>query len=320
MEESTAREGVEVDVETEAETPDAPEVEAEETEQPEAETDDTEADDAEGSEEGEGDEEQAPEVDEFDFGGNKLQLPKGSVPDELRERIESFSKGIWGDYTREKQSIAERAKSLEARERAAEKIVGLGGETLQTYSHGLQVRAELEQLGQVDLQALWQSNPDQARRISDTISRKQAEFQTIHNQLSQQEQALTQTQQAEVARRKDEGKAFIEKRVKNFTTEHLPAVLEYAEKTLGMSRQEAEEGWALNPGITLAVYEATLLRKMKEAAKKPKPVAQAKPVQPLKSKGGGNGVKLDLVRDAAKFDADEWARQRNKQLARRRAR
>lgn len=304
---STAREGVEAAEDSE-ETQAA---EVAEDQEAEAQTDD-ETDENDGDEDGEQEEEK--EEIEFDFGGNKLRVAKDSIPPEVAEQLDKFTKGTWSDYTRKSQDIAERSKALEARESAVEKLATLNGETLQTYSKGLQLKAELEQLSQIDLNALWQSDPDQARRVSDAISRKQAEFQSTVNQVAQKEAELTQAQQAELARRMDEGKQLMERRVKGWS-EKVPEVLDYVVKAYGMSKEEAET-WPLNPKTAEMAYKAMMFDRMQATAKKPAPKqAKAEPVKPMKAKGAATKGNLDLVKDADKMSADEWMRRRNAQLA-----
>jgi len=311
MSDTTAREGV---VPEEAAEPvETEEVTEEVTDKGLAYTDPDAPKEAEGegSDEESDEEEQEPEVDIFDFGGNKMELPKGSVPEELRAKIEEFSKGTWSDYTRKSQAIAEQAKALEARESAVEKIVSLNGDALQTYSQGLQIKAELEQLSRIDMNAMWQSDPDQARRVSDRLAQKQAEFQSVVSKVSNYEQQLSQAQQAELARRKDEGKAVIERTVKGFVADHLPAVLDYAAESLGISREEAERDWALSPKVTLWAHKAMLYDRMQAKTKAPAPKQQtAAPVTPIKGKGG------KAAKDPDKMTPDEWLKWRNAQIAR----
>lgn len=260
---------------------------------------------------GDGEEGEAEEI-EFDFGGNKLRVPKNQLPEELAGKVQEFAKNIWGDYTRKSQENAESKKSLEARERAIEKLTSLNGEALQTYSRGLAVREELAQLAQIDLNKLWQSNPDDARRVSDRISQKQAEFNSIVQQVNQKEQELSTAQQAETARRAEEGKQLVERRIKGFSEKDLT---EYAVKS-GIPQEDAGK-WALNPVVTEAFWKAMLYDRMQANAKKPAPKVQAEPVKPMKAKGAATSGSLDLVKDADKLSADEWARRRNEQVRKR---
>jgi hypothetical protein len=120
-----------------------------------------------------------PEEIEFDFGGNKLRIPKGTMPDEIAEKLDQFTKGTWSDYTRKSQEVAEQRKVLAAEAEYVARVKTLTDEGQRTFARGLQLREEVEQLAKVDLQALWQSQPDQARRVSDLLSAKQAEFQRV---------------------------------------------------------------------------------------------------------------------------------------------
>lgn len=313
--ETTGAEGA---VETETlETPEAeaPEAEADEVSQ-EAAADDAETDaddDAEVSGDEDDGEDQEPKVIEFDFGGNKMQLPEGSVPDELAEQIDKFAKGTWSDYTKKSQEVAEHRKSLEARESAVQKMETMNGEALTSYATGLQLKAEIEQLQGIDLQSMWQSDPDRARQISDTLSAKQAQFQNTVNDVAQKEQELTQAQQAELDRRKDEGRQLIERQSPGFETLHLNDVVTYAVEKLGVDPDAAKDDWALNPAMTLAVQKAMMFDRMQATAKKPatKP-AQAKPVKPIAKKGGTRTSSVPSDSDSA----EAWMAKRQKQIAR----
>lgn len=305
---------VQEEVAPEQEAPEAEEVEEQE---PASQESDGEVSEQETETEGDGEQdEQEPEYDEFDFGGNKLQLPKGSVPDELRDKIESFTKGTWGDYTRKNQELAEQKSRIEARAAAVEKLESLNGEALDKYSRGLAIRQEIEQLQGMNTEQLWQSNPDRARRISDAISRKSAEFNNIVQEVSKIEGELSKAQEAEVSRRLEEGKREVERRIPGFSEKYAPQVVDYAVKS-GIPEKDAGK-WAANPIVTEMAYKAMLYDRLQEQASKtakPKP-AQAQPVATGKTKGGGK-PRLDLVRDADKMSPEEWARRRNAELAKR---
>ena len=240
--------------------------------------------------EGEDSADEAVEMREYDFGGNKLEIPIDSVPAELADMIEAFTKSTYADYQKKSQANADTAKNLAAREDAVGKITQLNGDALQTYSSGLQLRSEIEQLKAIDIQSLWQSNPDQARRLSDTISKKQADFQNIVALVGQQEQALDAAQQTEIVRRRDAGVSTLDKKYSNFSTEKAPEVVKYAMEVGGMTQAEAN-GWPLNPKVTEFAYKAMLYDRMQSKAKTPssKPT-QARPVASIKSRGNAAGT------------------------------
>lgn len=293
------------------------EVEAEqvETEEPEAEEAEAEQADGDDTDDTEEEVEEEPEEIEFNFHGKKLRVPKGSIPDELATQVDEFVRNAESVTARKLQDVAEKVKSAEAREAVADKLLSINNEALDAYSRGLQLKAEIERLEAVDLYALRQSDPDKARWVSDELAIKRSEFQKSVNQVSQKEAELSNAQKAEIARRKSEGEAAIEKQIKGFKTEKLPAIIDYAVNTLGMPKDAAENDWALNPAITIAVHKAMLWDQAQASAKsaKPKP-AQAQPVKPQKPKGQTRNT-LDLVKDASKMSTEEWVRRRNQQLA-----
>ena len=291
----------------------APEIETEETNAGAGvETEDQEGstvtdDEAEGTSEGDenGDGEDGGEAEEIElnFGGDKLRVPKGAIPEEVVSKISEFSKNLEAGYTKKFQDVAEQRKSIEARAQAVEKIQTLSTEALNTYSRGLSVKQELEQLQKIDVNALWQSNPDQARRVSDAISAKTTEFNSIVQQVQQLEGQTQQHQQAEFVRLRQEGEAAIEKRIPGFAQKHLPAVSEYMIQQ-GLPKEEVNN-WPMNPLYTQVAYKAMLYDRMQAQAKKAaKPTATtAAPITPMKGGKGGTAQK-----DVSKMSAADMAK------------
>lgn len=260
--------------------------------------------------EDEGDEEGVEEI-EFDFGGNKLKVRKDQIPEEIAAKVDEFSKGIWSDYTRKSGEIAETRKALEADKQVVEQLKSVNSDMLSAYSEGMSVRRELEQLQAIDLNSMWQSEPDRARRISDAIAQKQAQFQSAVSKVDQLERQSHQDQQADVSRRAEAGRQAVMKAVPNFDEK---ALVEYAVKS-GIEPESAKN-WAVNPQVAILAHKAMLYDKMTAAASKPKQSAQAAPVVPVPNKGTAKG-KPDLVKDADKMSADEWLKQRNAQIKQR---
>tara|TARA_Y100000310_G_scaffold241569_1_gene245588 strand:- start:3363 stop:4493 length:1131 start_codon:yes stop_codon:yes gene_type:complete len=260
----------------------------------------------EGEAEGEG-EEAAGDTLVFDFGGNKLEVPKDSVPPELAEKIDTFSKDIWKDYSRKSQANAEVAKSNKLRGDTLEKMAGLNGAALQTYSTGLLLRTEIAQLQQIarptaaEMDDLHRTDPDRYRRVSDQyadidrqISTKQAQFQDVVARVGQQEAELDGAHQAELERRSTAGRTVLDKRIPDFSTKHAPKVVAYAVER-GMTVVEAN-AWALNPMLTEMGYKAMLYDRMQAAAAKAangSPRAQASAAPALKAKGAASDTPSD---------------------------
>lgn len=268
--------------------PESPDVEAPEGDEP------TEPVDGEGDQE--------PELREFDFGGNKFTVPKDAIPDELAAEIEKFTKGTWSDYTRKSQDVAEQKRALEAEKTAVERLAKLNGDALYSFSKGLQLKNEIEQLQRVNLDQLWQSDPDRARRVSDQLAVKQAEFQRTIHDVQTKEAELTTAQQQEVQRQMEEGRKHVERYVKGFE-QKVPEVVEYVTKTYGMTKEQAES-WPLNPATAAMAYKAMMYDRMQASASTKKTVgkAEVKPVVPQKGKGGV------AVKDAARGSVEDMKR------------
>lgn len=238
--------------------------------------------------------EQTEEI-EFDFGGNKFKVPKGSIPDEIADQLDKFTKGTWSDYTRKSQEVAEVRKSVEARAQAVAKLESINGEVLNAYSKGLQIKAEIEQLRAIDVNALWQSNPDQARRVSDLMAQKSAEFNATVNKVAQLETGLTQAQEAEAARRAQEGEAVLERRIKGFS-QKVPEIIDYVAQNYGIDKDHAAKVWRQDPATAEMAYKAMMFDRMQSAGKKPAPVAPktAAPMVAMKAKGASPASNLNL--------------------------
>ena len=248
--------------------------------------------DGEASSDGDGEDEDTqgePEAEELNFGGEKLTIPKGAIPEEVKTKLQDFAKNLEAGYTRKFQDVAEQRKQAEARLETVERLATLEGDALQTFSRGLQIKSEIERLGKIDLNALWQSNPDQARRVSDEMNRLNGEFQKVTQETSRKEAEAAEARRKFTDERMAEGRQIVERQIKGFNESE---VIDYVTKTHGMSAEEAKT-WPLNPVTAIMAHKAMLYDRM-QASAKPKPAqkqaAPAKPSAPVKGKGGA-GVK-----------------------------
>ena len=244
------------------------------------------------------------ETIEFDFGGTKLEVLKDSLPPELAGRVQEFASGIWSDYTGKSQANADMAKGLEARSSALDNLTQLNGDVLTTYTRGMQIQSEIAQLRQVDTNALWnsqdpdpavrQEQSDRARRVSDLLSQKQSEFDNVVAQVGEYETRLNSAQAEESVRVAEKGKAVLDGRIKNFSSEKAPEVVKYAIAS-GMDKATAEE-WSHNPRVTEWAYKAMLYDRMatkrKQVSRK-STSAVAQPVTQMKSAGNAGVVSND---------------------------
>lgn len=273
--------------------------------------DEAEEAESEGEEEEEAEQEtEEVEMLEFDFGGNKLEIPKGSVPTELSEKIDKFSKDLWSDYTRKSQQNAEITKSLQTRAQALETLQGLNNEALDAFTQGKSIKAELEQLDAINMQALWQSDPDRARQLTDLKAQKSAQLQDIIVKVDRYEAQLAQARQQETARLADEGRQILERKFKGFSTEIAPKLVDYVVKNYGMPKEQAEQ-WAINPTMTEMALKAMKFDEMQRSTTKTKSTApKAAPV-----KAAAKGGKGTVVRDPAKMNMEQYAAWRKQQGA-----
>lgn len=298
-------EGVEPEaVETETTDQAAPEPDATDDEQPE--TDELDAD-AEGDEDTAEDDEEVVEKVEIDLGGNKLSLNKGDVPDDVLEQVQSFVKDSWAATTKRNQENAEKARSLEAREAALGRLDRLEEQTLEAYSDGHNALKQLQKLPTPEqVRQLWQSpNPldrDRARQLSDTRAELERDYNDAIAKVNEHEKTYFSERDAEMQRRREEGKQLVERMSPGFTKD-LDAVIEYASSDLGVDEKAAREGWADNPAMAVAVRKAMLYDRMKAAqqkqgAGKQKPVKAPEPSKPLKGKGGPSTPDISRMSEA----------------------
>lgn len=253
-------------------------------------------------EEGEDDGDEPEEFDEINIGGEKLRTPKGAIPEEILAKVSGFAKNLEGGFTKKFQEVAESRKEIEARETAVSKLLMMNDDLLTDFSRGKHLKEEIQRLSTIDKQALWQSNPDQARQLSDVIAQKEAELHGIINQVTQKETQLNQTQQQEMQRRMEVGREIVEREIKDFSAKE-PEIIEYVVKHYGMSQEEAKT-WPLNPNTAKMAYKAMMFDRM-QASAKPKPApkpAQAKPFTPVRGKGGAS------VKDASSMSTGEMAK------------
>jgi hypothetical protein len=285
------------DVPTE-ETPEI-ETEATEAEAPE-EVEETEATDSEeegGEDEGEDEE---PEEIELKVGGDVLKVPKGAMPEEIRDQVQKFVDSAESSYTRKFQEVAESRKALEARQQSIERLASLNDTQQDLYARGTTLKSEIARLQAVDLNAMWQSNPDEARRVSDRLAQRQAQFQQTVNELSQTESQFNQAREQQIVQQREAGRAVIQKAVPDFKPEPVIdyVVKAYADLGQPMSKEEAQANWSLNPGYAVIARKAMLYDQQQAKAKtigtKPKPAEVKAPVTAPKGRGAAKSAALNL--------------------------
>lgn len=262
-------------------------------------TDEVESDSEDGGEEIE------VKMREFNFGGTKLNVPFDSVSDEIADQLQKYSTSIQGDYTRGTQKNADMRTALEGREKATDKLITLNNQALNTYAQGLKLKEEISELSAIDLNSLWNSNPDQARQVSDALGKKQADFQSVVALVNEQDAAVSQHQHSELVRRREEGTKLLDGKYKNFSSVEAPKLIEYA-VSKGMSKEDAVN-WSLNPIVAEMGFKAMLYENMQKNVKN-KPTRRSA-VTPVKAKKS-TGKSTSSSKDPNKMTMAEFAKWR----------
>jgi hypothetical protein len=252
---------------------------------------------------------------ELDVAGTKHKLKKGTPVEDAVDLIQQYGKGLEASLTRKGQEIGEARKAIEDQFKLANRMQGLRGEQLAVYAQGERDLNEIQRLEKYDLNALWQSNPDQARQLSDRLGQLRSSYQTAYAKLAQYGEHLNATERQMVESRAVEGEQFVTKAIKGFGPAIEREMVEYAVKN-GVPEQDAKM-WRVNPYAAVTTWKAMQFDKLqsqaKAATKTPAVPAPAAPVTAIRGGRGGSSSAPDLE----KMDMDAYAAYRRKQDSRR---
>lgn len=317
MEQQTETPEVELNVDEPAEsegTEGEVESEVEGEEKSEDEVDGSEGETAEGEE---GDADETEEEIEISFGGTKSRFKKGTPIEEVNERIQEFVNSTHKDYISKTQRVAEVRKVVEAQEEGLRQLGSMSEDYYREYGAALRLQQERQELASVDLGALWATQPDNARRISDLMTQKNMELSQIYDRMSAAEGRMRDAHAAAKASAAEAGRRAIEARIPGFTEKHASAVVEYVTKRYNIP-VEAAQNWAVSPEVTEMAYKAMLYDRSKATvAKKSPPKPLGKPVAPVRGKGAAvtRPDHLD-PKQAERMSGDEWMKAEEARLAR----
>lgn len=258
-----------------------------------------------------------PEEVEIDFGGNKRAFKKNATVAEIHGELQDYAKSLYSDYISKTQQAAEIRKRAEQQAQDLEMLGSVSQEYHITLGRAMTAQQELNQLRQIDLNALWNANPDQARRVSDMLRQKEVEVMGYGDALQAAELKVTKSKQELVERTKAEGKARIEKVIPEFSTRHLSAVVDYISSNYSITKEDALEQWAASPDVTVMAWKAMQYDKAAKAAKRPVQKTVSKPVAPQPARPGPRKVEL-VSKEADQMPVSKWIELRNQQLAKRR--
>lgn len=260
-------------------------------------------------------EQQTPELDE---NGDPIEQVEAD-PDEIEDELDGIKvKGkkdlveklkaerlMHADYTRKTQEAAEIRRAAEA-ERT--QYAQANAEQVRAMATLVSMDQQLQQMQQIDFQALNQQDPVKAQELFFQMQQLKDNRQQFAGQLQQMEQQRTFEAQRLVAKQIEEGDAVLKRDIPGWGPEVGRKVFDFATKELG-----ADPGALSNltdPVLAKAFYYAMVgkqaLAKQKEGAR-----STLDPIKPVSKVSGNNaGASKDMNR----LSVDEWMRARNDQL------
>lgn len=223
-------------------------------------------------------------VDEIEFDGKKLAIPKGTPP-ELVESVKTMAADLKADYTRKTQEVAEQRKSIATRSEAIQQQESM---LSANFSKAVEYKALQDQMAQfdaIDWQTLVDQDPTQATKLNLAYQGLQRKAGSMYRDLQQAEaqrqQHLSQHQQSLV----EAGQRELTKRIPKWSGEVAKGVSETA-VSYGFSQEELSK--ILDPRIVHAMHDAMQWRKLQAD----KPAAMQKVAQaPKVLKPGASPVK-----------------------------
>lgn len=240
------------------------------------------------------DESDSPAKLEIDFGGTKFEYKEGEMSPELAERVQETIKGFEGAQTRKSQELAEQRKAVEEAKASVDRISNLDGQALKLFTDGQLLKQSIEKIESLNMNALWQSRPDEARQLSDRLALEKSQLAQVVNEVDRLETESLEARNADVGRRMAEGEKEVLKLDPDFMKTE-PAIIEYVTKNFGLSEDEAKT-WRLNPTTAIMAKKAYLYDQMKDriSAKKSAKIPKPTPSKPVKGKG--TSTKTDFGR------------------------
>ena len=271
----------------------------------------------EGAEEGEaedtdGDDDVDDDSDEgeyqFDYGGNKYNIPKKGTSKEAAEALQNYGNGLQTSYTKKFTALSEAHKIMEGRDVAYKKLTTMNDQTLNEYAKGLSLKTEIAELEKIDIDPYLRSEDQrdhiEATRIQNAIQQKTKQFDTHLANVTQLGHQANEVERQENIRRYTQGVQHMDGRVADFTKKHAKDVVAYA-VSKGVPEAHAQT-WPLNPFAAETTYKAMLWDRAQAKGRKgiQKATNKITPVIPVgvKRKGKSGGSR----KDPGKMSSEEY--------------
>jgi len=254
----------------------------------------TDSEDAEG-EELDNEQSDDSEEEEVEYEGKHYKVPK-----ELKEALLRQA-----DYTRKTQEVAEVRKQVEAQQ------ARMDAERQFTQAHIRDVARiealdqQLAQYGQVNWDALIDSDPQQAMKLERQARELQAQRAQLAQAVTQKQHEFQQSQQQEAARQIAEGQRVLSREIPGWGPELAQKLIDYG-RTRGYPDQVLFN--VTSPAFVMDLYNSYQFAEIrKKATQKPKPV-QEKPVTRIQASKSKTSV------DPDRMSPDQWLKWRNSQV------
>ena len=279
------------------------EVEADET----AETEETEAEEGEEIDLGDEDDDIASALEDIEFQGKNYK-----VHPDLKSAIMKDA-----DYTQKSQANAERGRALDEREKQLEQQAKNQRELQGEYAQFQAFQNEIDRYKQVDWTALEEQDPLEAGRHWRNLQQLKDDQRQLAGTIRQKEFERSQEAQREDAKRREEYVQTRNRAIPDWSEELNLQLTDFA-KSYGYTEQDVG---ALRDHRMLQILREAMngrqlkdkLRQQRAAAKKASKKQTTEEVKPLKKQAKGrtsarNGLSDDM-------SAEDWVKQRNKQVA-----
>jgi hypothetical protein len=238
----------------------------------------------------------APVDEEVEYEGTKYKVPK-----ELKDALLRQS-----DYTRKTQEVAEQRKSVEVQQQQMQQQAQLQQVAFKEYATMVNADQQLEQYKALDWQALIDRDPVEAMKLDRQMRQLQDTRNTAQSRITQIQQASAIQAQQETAKRLEEGRAAVQRDIKDWSPELAQKLTDHG-KSYGFTDNELSQ--VTDPRSVQILHDAYLYRQIMQKTKPQLvPKVEAKPV----TKVSGNSV---TTKDPTQMSDREFATYRKKQIA-----
>ena len=233
------------------------------------------------------DEGSIPEADdeEYEVASEKYRIPKT-----LAAHLKELEQGSLrqDDYTRKTQTVAEKAREIEAERTQLASQRQFQQQHVQAVAEVIAIDKQLANYAKLDWNSLSDADPVQAMKLDRQMRELQQQKSQLIGGIEQQQQHFTQTQQQAIARQRQEAVAQLQREIKGFGTPEVAKELFETGTKYGIKQDE----WAnlddprLYKLIDIArKYDKLVSQKTTDARPK---VAEAKPITRVTPSAGAN--------------------------------